>query len=257
MLFSRATFIGIDPASSGNKFAYAALDDQRQPLALGEGDLDEVLAFVGGQQQAVVAIHAPPRLNRGLMADPARRQTYALSPDSARWRNLRLAEYELVHRKLPVYQTPAKEKDLKGWMRTSIKLYTRLQSLGFGFFSQDQESPPRALLEYVPQVCYWLWLGHEPFAARSLEGRLQRQLVLYDLGLDIPEPMRFFEEITRHRILQGQLPDDLLYSAGELQALSGALLAWLSVKRPSEIDLLGDPQEGQIMVPAAGRGELA
>ena len=36
---------------------------------------------------------------------------------------------------------------------------------------------------------------------RTLEGRIQRALVLYDQGLQINDPMEFFEEITRYRLI--------------------------------------------------------
>ena len=46
MLFNETTFIGIDPTAGKRPMAYAALDRDLRPLALGEGDLDAVAAFV-------------------------------------------------------------------------------------------------------------------------------------------------------------------------------------------------------------------
>jgi len=43
MLFTQTTFIGIDPTAGQRPFVYAALDSDLRLLALGEGDLDEVL----------------------------------------------------------------------------------------------------------------------------------------------------------------------------------------------------------------------
>ena len=83
----------------------------------------------------------------------------------------------------------------------------------------------------------------------SLEGRLQRQIALYDLGLHLSDGMQFFEEITRHRLLLGQLPNDVPYEADELDALALAYTAYLSTARPDSVELLGDADEGQVSVP--------
>jgi hypothetical protein len=63
--------------------------------------------------------------------------------------------------------------------------------------------------------------------------------------------MLLFEEITRHRLLKGILPLEPLYSAGELDALAAAYTAWLAALHPDQVTLLGDPQEGQVVLPGA------
>jgi hypothetical protein len=147
-----------------------------------------------------------------------------------------------------VYKTPRKAKDAKGWVQIGFSLYEHLGDLGYQPYPTGKGD--RRLFEVVPEACYHAWLGQKPLAKRSLEGCLQRQLVLYDLGLDIPDPMLFFEEITRHRLLQGVLPEDELYKAAELQALAAAYVAWLIANRPEEVNLVGDEDEGQIALPA-------
>jgi len=69
--------------------------------------------------------------------------------------------------------------------------------------------------------------------------------------LNIPDPMSLFEEITRHRLLQGILPLDILYSAEELDALVAAYTAWLAGTKPEQVSLLGDPEEGYLVLPVA------
>ncbi|RLD06531.1 MAG: hypothetical protein DRI65_06590 [Chloroflexota bacterium] len=61
--------------------------------------------------------------------------------------------------------------------------------------------------------------------------------------------MRVFEEITRYKIIQGQLPLDGLYSVEELEALIAAYLAWKAASEPDEITLLGERKEGQVVIP--------
>ena len=58
MLFSHTAYIGIDPTAGRSPFTYAALDDERNLLALSEGELEDVLTFVGNFPVATVAVNA-------------------------------------------------------------------------------------------------------------------------------------------------------------------------------------------------------
>ena len=247
MLFTRAVYIGVDLSGGKYDVAYAAIDADRQLLALGQGHMEETLAFIGGQHQAVVALNAPPRPNQGCLAESAAREGLgdALAGESGE--EMRLAEYLLRERSLRVYKTPAQEKDCRAWVRLGFDLYKRMAALGYQPYPTVDAD--LQILEAVPQVCYAVWLERLPFPKTGLEGRLQRQLVLYDHGLDIPDPMAFFEEVTRYRILQGILPEEVPYNPDELNALANAYAAWLASKRPAETCLVGDPGEGQILVP--------
>lgn len=249
MLFTRSTFIGIDPAAGRGGIAYAALDGDLKPLALGKGSLTDVLAYAGGQQEAWVAVHGPAALNRGLMADKKRRAAFSPAPKPGQLLNLRLAEYLVLQRRFPIYKTPRKPDGLRGWHRTSLRLHEQLDKLGFK--AQPRSEAKRKRLESVPDLCYRRWLGRIPFYPHSIEGRLQRQLALYDFGLRIPDPMEFFEEITRHRILHGILPEEMLYRPAELNALALAALAWLAAREPQHVESLGDKREGEITLPLA------
>ncbi len=61
--------------------------------------------------------------------------------------------------------------------------------------------------------------------------------------------MSFFEEITRHRLLNNRLPLDLVYSASELNALIAAYTAFLSGTQPDKVIHIGDEEEGIIYLP--------
>jgi hypothetical protein len=104
-------------------------------------------------------------------------------------------------------------------------------------------------LEVYPHACYCGLLGVTPFPKNSLEGRIQRQLILYDNKLRIPDPMVLFEEITRHRILQGILPLKDLYAPGELDALVAAFTAWVAAIHPERLTTLGHVDEGLLYLP--------
>jgi len=88
------------------------------------------------------------------------------------------------------------------------------------------------------------------FLRQTLVGRLQRALILYDEGLQMEDPMDFFEEITRHKILQGNLLTENIYSSRQLDALVMAYVAWLTVS-PSERVVM----KGQFMLPKLSENE--
>lgn len=247
MFYTNTTFLGIDPTAGQRPLAYAALDHEKQLLALGQGDLDEVLAFVAGQRQAVVAISAPRQPNLGLMEKAEVRQSLSPFPRPGRWVDFRVAEYLVRQHNISIPQTRRIEQDCPAWMQTSFKLFRRLEDLGY----QTYPSHNAALqsLEVYPHACYTTLLGLTPFPKNTLEGRIQRQLVLFELKLNVPDAMRIFEEITRHRLLNGILPSENLYTPEELDALVAAYTAWLGATSPDQVSMLGDPEEGQIVLP--------
>ena len=63
--------------------------------------------------------------------------------------------------------------------------------------------------------------------------------------------MYIFEEITRHRLLNGVLPIEDLYQVEELDALVAAYTAWVAGTQPDQISFLGDSLEGQIVLPTS------
>ena len=249
MLFTNISFIGIDPTAGQRPFAYAALDNDLRLLAIGQGAMDEILAFVAGQRQAMVAVCAPRQPNQGIMTRPEVREALSPSPRPGRWNNFRLAEYLLRQHNINVPQTRSREQDCPNWMKMGFLLHSRLEGLGYKTYPTSGNH--HQSLEVYPHASFATMLDGLPFPKHSLEGRIQRQLVLYEQDINVPDPMRFFEEITRHRLLHGILPDDDLHSPGELDALVAAYTAWLATMKPDQITLIGDPEEGQITLPIA------
>lgn len=247
MLFNNAVFIGIDPTAGERPMTYAALDHDLQLLALAKGDLNAVLAYAGGQKAALVAINGPRRTNQGLMGSEEYRQGLTPQPNPGRWTSFRVAEYDLFQRNIRIPRTAGDAEECPSWMQVSFKLFRRLKE--FGYREYPTEDAKQQTLEVYPHASFTVLLDRIPFQKRSLEGRLQRQLVLHSAALEIPDPMRIFEEITRYRILQGILPLDKLYGAEELDALVAAYTAWLAANRNEEINRIGDPEEGEIILP--------
>lgn len=241
--------VGIDPGSGRPPFCYAALDADLRLLALGTGRLADVLAFTAGQSRALVAINAPPRpVHEPAAAEPLPPTRRARVP-------LRPAERLLQARGLPTYHTPARAEDAPPWMRRAFALYQRLDELGYR--PHPHPEVPRQWLEVPAEAAFAALLGQAPLLpAHRLEGRWQRQILLSDAGLGIADPMRFFEEITRHRLRRGQLPLHLIHSPGELNALVAAYTAWLVLHHPEQVLTLGEPATGQVVIPQ-GRSDGA
>lgn len=247
MFFAHTTFLGIDPTAGQRPFVYSALDGELHLLALGQGDIDEVLAFIAGQRQAYVAVSAPRSPNKGLMGQNEVRQELSPVPRPGRWTDFRVAEYQLRQHNISIPQTKSNEAECPNWMRMSFSLFHRLEELGYRPYSTAAND--RQSLEVYPHACYAVLLGQNPFPKHSLEGRIQRQLAIFEQQINVPDPMRFFEEITRHRLLNGILPAEILYSAEELDALVAAYTAWKAAVHPDQITCLGMPDEGQIILP--------
>ncbi len=247
MLFSKATFIGIDPSGGRHPFTYAALDEDCQLLALASCEMEDVLAFLGGQQATVVAINAPRCPNKGLVRKKMEEQS--LTPGHLRGVDIRMVEYELRGRGISISPTPSRPETCAAWMQAGFDFYRQLDGLGFKPYPSEDTS--HQWLEAHPHASYCALLGQIPLPKPTLEGRLQRQLVLYEHDMGIKDPMEFFEEITRHRLSKGVLPMDLIYSSEELDAMVAAYTAYLASNHPGDVIWVGDQKEGQIVLPVS------
>jgi predicted RNase H-like nuclease len=185
------------------------------------------------------------------MLRPEIRRRFNLQPGGKTWGQWKLCEYELRRRNIRLYNTPAKEKDAPSWMRAGFEIYRRLQAMEFRLFERGQPVEARVVIEVHPHACFAVLLGHRPFLKQTLEGRLQRQLVLYLQGVDLVNPLTVLEEITRHHLLTGQLPLRGLLAHDELDALAAAFTAYLVGAKPDRVAQLGDRDEGMITLPSA------
>ena len=242
------TYVGVDPTAGRHPFTFAAIDQDRRLIDLAAGDMDELIAFLSDNSAVVVAVNAPPRPNLGLVRQKLVLQNVA--PGQLRGSDLRLAESDLRDRGISVSPTPARADACPTWMQMGFDLYRRLEQAGFRQYPSDGAS--LHWLETHPHAAFCALLGQLPLSKPTLEGRLQRQIVLFEQGLGIKDPMEFFEEITRHKLLHGILPLESVYAAEELDTLMAAYLAYCVMHCPQEVILVGDNQEGQIALPVAG-----
>ncbi len=245
MLTSETTFIGITPTSGKKTFTYAALDKDLRLLALSDGELDDVIAFVTGQSSAAVAVNAPASVNHGVVRDSSKRAK--LTPNQVSRTDLRLAEQDLRRRGISVSKTPTSAAASPAWMQAGFALYRALEKSGFKKYPADGAA--YQMLESQPHAAFCVMTGAVPQPRTALEGLIQRQLMLFEAGMRIKDPMDFFEEITRYKMVKGIFPMELLYLPDQLDSLVAAYTAWLAVVKPDRVSTLGDFSEGMIVLP--------
>ncbi len=245
-------FVGVEIIRSAGRlrraFVYAALDADQELLAIGCGDRDEILAYLGGQGSAYVAVNAPRQPNTGAVNQSRTYQGGLPVEEPIQPLDARLCEHLLQQEGTNIPSTPKKSKSCPRWVRSGFWLFQRLEAFGYTPFPSVESA--RQSLETQADAVFWRLLdGKDPLPS-SLEGRIQRQLILHDQQLPVPDAMDFFLEITRYKLMQGDLPDKDIHNFEELNALAAAMIAWRSAHQPEQIELLGDPEEGQIALPA-------
>lgn len=232
-----AAYIGVDTGSGRKPFTYACLDAKRKLLAVGSGSAVDVLSFAAGQSSALTAVSAPARPGS---LKSARANEPALPV-------LRLGSQRQMSLDLEGQPHAEANVNCPPWMTACIDLVDRLHSMGYQPFPTDGN--PHQWLEAPAQSGFQSWLGLEPFEADTLEGRLQRQLVLYDLDLDVPDAMEFFEEITRFKLLHGHLPYERILTQAEINAHMAANTAWLAINEPGSVHTAGSSETGLVFYP--------
>ncbi len=244
-------FIGIDPTAGRTPYTWAVLDADSRLVALAGGELEDALEVVNGMPSILVAVNAPAHPNRGLV-----RFRLAAENSSVHLRgaDMRLGEYILKGRGISIPPTPARKESCAAWIQMGFHLHEKLEGSGSVLYPGGEA--PYQRMETNPHAVFCALLGQLPLPKPTLEGRLQRQLALHNQGADIGDPMDFFEEITRHKILQGTLPWENIYTPEELDALAGAFTAWLVVNRPEECIRVGDREEGEIFLPVRALKEM-
>jgi len=240
-----AVFAGVDPTSARGGCSYAVLDLDLKLIALTEGELEGLVACLARHRSATVAVNSPSGVNRGLVREIL--QSRSDGSHQVRGADMRLVEHELRSAGIAVAGTPSRVGLCPAWMQAGFEIYRELSKAGF-----QQAAPPaaeRRLIETQPEACFRVILGRAALPKPTLEGRLQRQAALHERGLQVTDPMMFFEEITRHRLLQGALPVDLILAPEQLDALVAAYTAWLAFRDPSAVQWIGAESEGQVVLP--------
>lgn len=239
-------YVGIDPSQRYQPYVYVAIDKDLRIQAIGDGPLREILAYLAGLGSACVAINGPQTVNKGLVDEDEDHHTLFPVPASKRG-DLRKVEFLLLKEGINIQRTPAAQSECMMWIRRGFKLYQKIQKLGYESFEQKTN---RHFVEAPAEAIYSRLCGSAPlFDSLTLEGRLQRQLTLYEEGIHVKDAMNFFEEVTRFRLIKGVLPADDIHNPGELNALACAYFAWLLHHKPEKTASMGNESEGVIYLP--------
>jgi predicted RNase H-like nuclease len=110
---------------------------------------------------------------------------------------MRLAEYELREYGIAVSGTPDHAGSCPAWMQMGFDLYRKLEKMGFVKYSGNDTA--KQVLETHPHACFCVLTETIPQPKPSLEGRLQRQLVLLNMGCVFRTPWIF---LKRSRVIK-------------------------------------------------------
>lgn len=240
-----STYIGIDVQASQKPYFYSAINTELEIISCGHGRSTDVEAYLSGQSSALVAVNGPvcvqppnkQSLQGGLFDEPDRDKRYV---------KVRTGDRVLVDKGFPLTAIAGR---IPSWVERSIEMAGILHRLDYSLYGCGDN--PRTFFETHCDAGYWLAAGAIPYSSRSLEGRLQRQLVLCEFGFDIQDPMIFLEEFTRHRLKTSQLPMEQILPAYELRAMYAAATAFLLDTRMEAIEPLGEPGRGQLVLTRA------
>lgn len=242
------TYVGLDVTPHRQPITLAAVDHRLELVNLQSGGISEILNFLVEQSRLMIAVNCPQSLNRELMDSHGFRQTLLPAPHPSHWTDLRVVEYLFAQNGISIHRTPAKLANAPKWMKRGFQLYAQLIDVAkcqlyptADTFHQYFESHADAFFQAK--------LHSKPFEENSLEGRLQRQLVLYEKDMPVKDPMLFFEEVTRYKMLHSILPLEEILSISQLNALAMANTAWLAGNQPEELMRLGNPEEGWLYIP--------
>lgn len=238
-------YIGVDPTAGLHPFTYAAVDQDCQLIHLAAGQADDLMEFISHQPSVALAFNAPYQPNLGLVR--RKFESVHLTGGHARGLDLRIAEFELREHGILISPTVSRSDGCPAWMQMGFEFYRLLEKSGFQCYSPKRSG--NQIIETHPHAAFCAILGKIPLPKPTLEGRLQRQVALFHLGMGIKDPMAFFEEITLHKLLQGTLPMELIYTPEELDALLATLVAYQIFNNADEMLFIGDEREGQIALP--------
>ncbi|MCC6904972.1 MAG: DUF429 domain-containing protein [Anaerolineae bacterium] len=241
-------YIGVDITAGKRPATLAVLDEHLRIVELADLPFAEVVTHIEAFPRAVCAIDASSGVNAGLMASPDYRTRLNLEAGKRRYHTYRVCEFELRRRGIGIYNTPVDSAQAKGWMQEGWRLYNALRHRGFVLYPEDGH---RRMFETHPHGVFTALIRKIPYAKSTLEGRLQRQAILFEQGVDVTDPMDIIDEWTRYHLMNGQIDLAEVLTHDRLDALAAAYTAWMVGREPERTCALGDLREGQIVLPVA------
>lgn len=244
MLYQNDVFVGVDVSSGTMPYIVAVINNAGNLLALEKCALDEALKFCAGYGTVIVAVNASRSIMKMQSNDQVFQAADTLKPVILKSRSYRNAEWKMKSMGIRFTKSPARNGSLPPCITNGIKFYQQVEQ----FIGSSRDG--RSIIETNAQASFHQLLGRPPLQRNNIEGRIQRQLTLLDGGIKLPDPMSFYEEVTRYRLLHGILPDEMLFSPRQLDALICSLVARISFQDPENILTIGDDTGGWVVLPS-------
>jgi hypothetical protein len=235
-------YIGLDINSRSPYYSALAIDTKLTPLFELSGNWEELLGSLKEYERIIVAINTPTMVNKGFLT-----QSHIKKHKPGKWPDVRRIEYELEEYGAPIYHTPKKKSNLLAVQQHGFLLIQNLVEAGF---KQYGEASEKVFLEVPAETAFWSLETKPLYAADSFIGQIQRQLMLLELGINLPDPMDFFEEITRFKLLTGKVSLEMILETPRLNTWINAYTALLIEQNPSRVARFGYPQEGFLYLPS-------
>jgi hypothetical protein len=241
---SNRIFAGVDCSAGARHLTVAALSHRLEVKYLRELSMEDAVEDLSGFGAISVAVGGPLRPN------PSSASAESLSGEARRGKMVwaREPEAEIRQRGISIRRSHTVEEAAPAAMRAIFQLARELSKRGFMEGATARESP-RFLLATRPAACAAVLLGRLPFGRATLEGRIQRQLLLIREKVALPDPMDSLEEMTAHHLLSGRLSLRGILKREELDALLAAFTAWRAVCLPETVTWLGRNSDGWICLP--------
>jgi len=251
MFYQQEIFIGVDTAGGKQPYLLAVINRTGELLALSQCRLEEVIKYTSSDV-VLMAVNAPrslptafeqPELSglRDWQNNLGEIQESFL-PTPVFTAGLRSGEAEMKRRKVRFSPTSMDADKSSARVRNGLRLYRQLDNL-IEFTEKGK------VIEVCSSAVYSQLIDGRLLAATSYEGRIQRQLALIQEGFRLRDPMGFYEEVTRRKLLTGNLEDIMLYSPLQLDCLAAACMARMADLEPLRVEYIGDDADGWIAIP--------
>jgi len=215
-------WLGIDVHEKSLEIAVLSEDKTIKFFRADTGNWAQLNQILEEQKPLLIAIDAPSSTNKGKMRERAIRAQLGLK--NQEWQNCRVSEYLLGVG--GYFWTRSEEKNCARWMRTGFELYNFLLKKGHKIASSEQKG---SVLEVHPAYGFrWLISPRKLSKKSSPQGKKQRIEILSRF-ISLPQ-----KNLNTHNI----------------DALLASLLARFYSTKEYPCYFVGDPEEGQILIPA-------
>jgi hypothetical protein len=230
-------FLGVDVHL--NSYTVACIDNNYSiKMLIDEMTEDDLMQYIQTNHIQYIAVDAPHGPNLGYMDDLGYRAS--LNTALRGHYNKKVAEYELSRRGISLYNTPQDKEEMNGWllwMKTGIKLFKRLEQLGYQHLNEVNGRHPikqKCTAEVFPHGSFVSLAKYIPINKTTSEGIAQREQILRDQGFK-----NLYKHLTGAKRSQADRLDAIVAAYTIMRIYGG------------NGTFVGDRREGQIAIPVA------